>query len=162
MDDDETLDDPEELLTQAQASRRPHTDGTDPAGDKEPSSLEPVGEVMLPADPDRLASVETSSVSSHVPADGDETIDIDPALLGELRQQPAAWESDEDETIIADRSRIAGGGGEATPTPTRHGSDEGQRAREASEPSRTRRVPLWAVLCTVLLVFVALLMALST
>ena len=112
MDDDATIEDPEEWSRQERPIRQPSPQDDGPVGDD------------------------------------DETIDVDLALLDSWRQHRDSRGTDEDETIVADRSLSSGRREEAPPV---HPPGARPQDPQPSEPAERHRARLWTMICAVFL-----------
>ena len=116
MHDDDTLEDVEELLREIRERRSSgrssssagEADGGDTASDESASSVVPGGDETIVVEPAGIAEAEPGLAPSLAWSDDDETIDVDPEILRQLRSTSAGGASDDDATVVADVSRLAG------------------------------------------------------
>ena len=149
MNNDDTLEDVEELLKdlRERRSRGQAPSGDEAAGDERSGSMAPTDDETIAVGPQ---DVGETSPSGWAPSDDDETIDVDPEVLRQLRSAPAAGVLDEDETVVADTSRLADSRmSEPVSGPPEAGSG-------AHGPPPGRRAPLWMWMAGGLLVVVVM------
>ena len=106
MQDDETVDDVEELLRDVRERRLrgQGPSGDEAAGEERSGSTAPADDETIAGGPQGVGETGAGWLELD---DDDETIDVDPQVLTELRSAPAAGVLDEDQTVVADVSRLA-------------------------------------------------------